>query len=326
MFKITNKFFICVHTNIEETRSHISSSRDYITSTDFHDSYQSLNKDYGPINICDIIQFAHFINNKINDIKLVNRKIIYYVYNDNDSIDLLNAILLAGAYLIIKENLNADDVIFKLCHIFNNHISYYVDCNSKYGGYYTSITDCFKTIYFIKKKNIIDFDNFDIYDYNYLTDFAFRDMNIIANKFLAMSTPTNITIPYIKEELLKRNIKTIIRLNEKDSYDKTLFNNIDNDKNINVVEFYFEDYTTPTIELIRNFMSFVNDIPHDKIIAIHCKAGLGRTGLLICIWLIIKYDFTSSNAIAFIRLMRPGSIHGYQGFFLESIDSFKNLI
>ena len=73
-------------------------------------------------------------------------------------------------------------------------------------------------------------------------------------------------------------------------------------------------------------MNIVNNTDITELIAIHCKAGLGRTGVLICIWLIIKYNYTPQNVIAYIRMVRPGSILSHQGFFLESIDEFKHLI
>jgi cell division cycle 14 len=73
-------------------------------------------------------------------------------------------------------------------------------------------------------------------------------------------------------------------------------------------------------------MNIVNATKFEELVAIHCHAGLGRTGILICIWLIIKLNFTPNEAIAYIRIMRPGSIMGSQGFFLESIEHFRKFI
>ena len=47
-------------------------------------------------------------------------------------------------------------------------------------------------------------------------------------------------------------------------------------------------------------------------LAIHCKAGLGRTGVLICSYLIKHHGFTAEEAIGYIRICRPGSVIGLQ--------------
>lgn len=46
-------------------------------------------------------------------------------------------------------------------------------------------------------------------------------------------------------------------------------------------------------------------------------AGLGRTGTLIACYIMKHYKFTHGEAIAWIRICRPGSIIGPQQNFLE---------
>jgi len=66
MYKICDRFYITIFENEDETRKMIEKSKQFITSTDYHDSYNSLDKDYGPINISDIINFSNYINTLIN--------------------------------------------------------------------------------------------------------------------------------------------------------------------------------------------------------------------------------------------------------------------
>lgn len=227
-----------------------------------------------------------------------------------------------GCYLIIKKNICVNKVIFDILHIFNEHPCYFIDCISEWGGYYSSIIDCLRAISFIYKNDIEDLNNFNIEDYEYLTDYSQRDMNIIANKFIAMTCPSQKNIYDVCNELKKRNVKLVIRLNDDNNYDSKMFEN----QNIDVLDLYFDDYSVPSIKIIKKFMNAVNNIEYSDKVAIHCRAGLGRTGILICIWLIIKLNFKPAEAIAYIRIMRPGSIMGNQGFFLESIEYFKRFI
>ena len=51
-------------------------------------------------------------------------------------------------------------------------------------------------------------------------------------------------------------------------------------------------------------------------VAVHCKAGLGRTGVLICCYLMKVFRFTAREAIGYIRVCRPGSVIGLQQNFV----------
>ena len=78
---------------------------------------------------------------------------------------------------------------------------------------------------------------------------------------------------------------------------------------------YFIDGGVPSEQIIRQFLELSESDP--GLIAVHCKAGLGRTGTLIAMYLMKHYGFTSAEVIGYLRIMRPGSVLGPQQFFLK---------
>jgi hypothetical protein len=42
------------------------------------------------------------------------------------------------------------------------------------------------------------------------------------------------------------------------------------------------------------------------VVAVHCRSGLGRTGTLIGLWLMRHRGFAAREAIAWVRIVRPG--------------------
>lgn len=117
-------------------------------------------------------------------------------------------------------------------------------------------------------------------------------------------------------------------------YDKRHFT----DASIRHMDMYFDDGSNPSDDIVREFIAEAERyISAGKAVAVHCKAGLGRTGVLIggtssvsfalscafflayiTAYLIYKYAFSAQEVIGFMRVIRPGMVVGPQQQYMLS--------
>jgi len=68
------------------------------------------------------------------------------------------------------------------------------------------------------------------------------------------------------------------------------------------------DFSIPTPEQIDRFVAFAKErIDRSRGVAVHCGAGLGRTGTMLACYLVALGE-SAAEAIGSVRAIRPGSI------------------
>ncbi|XP_075221216.1 uncharacterized protein LOC142324243 [Lycorma delicatula] len=88
------------------------------------------------------------------------------------------------------------------------------------------------------------------------------------------------------------------------TYDPAVF--MEND--IYYYNFGWEDYGDTSLNRILDMVKIVSFGLTEGKVAIHCHAGLGRTGVLIACYLVYQMKFRANKAIMFVRLKRPKSV------------------
>ena len=113
--------------------------------------------------------------------------------------------------------------------------------------------------------------------------------------------------------LLALGTTAVLRLNE-DQYDPLVFTAA----GIEHIDLPFDDCAVPPARVVAAFFAAVDR--QRGLTAVHCKAGLGRTGTLIALYLMRSCGFGARPAIAWLRIVRPGSVIGVQQHYLCDVE------
>lgn len=159
------------------------------------------------------------------------------------------------------------------------------------------------------------------------------DLTYVTPRIVAMGFPSENV-----EAAFRNPMKEVLRFLDsfhKDHY--KVYNlcserNYDHEKFYNRVEvFPFDDHNAPPFELILQFCQNVEQwlaLDDKNIAVIHCKAGKGRTGLMISAWMLYSREWTTAkDALTFYAAMRTYNQKGvtipsqirYVHYFEESL-------
>ncbi|KAJ3046312.1 hypothetical protein HDV00_000126 [Rhizophlyctis rosea] len=89
----------------------------------------------------------------------------------------------------------------------------------------------------------------------------------------------------------------------------TLYDDLHPTDSLDVLFLPIHDGTTPQASQVHIFLKHAKDyIRRGKKVAVHCQAGVGRTGLFLALYLLTKHNISAQAAINRLRRIRPQSM------------------
>eukprot|EP00292_Cryptomonas_paramecium_P000872 CAMPEP_0113690944 /NCGR_PEP_ID=MMETSP0038_2-20120614/18114_1 /TAXON_ID=2898 /ORGANISM="Cryptomonas paramecium" /LENGTH=237 /DNA_ID=CAMNT_0000612409 /DNA_START=231 /DNA_END=940 /DNA_ORIENTATION=- /assembly_acc=CAM_ASM_000170 len=235
-----------------------------------------------------------------------------------DRRSVANAVFLLGAYLIMYNNADLEQVECALKDVLPSAEGY-CDVSEGTPSFLLNVRDCWAGLIQAKSLNWVSFKageepQFDMEIYSQLDDPLNADMHVIVpGKLIAMRGPKDLagapyvdvlhddgsfrcrdfSPAYLADILTQFDVSTVVRLNER-AYDAAAFR----EHGIAVAELFFDDCTPPSALVVAKFLAIAESVP--GALAVHCKAGLGRTGTLIALYMMKHHGFSARAAMGWL--------------------------
>ncbi|XP_046608862.1 dual specificity protein phosphatase CDC14C-like [Neodiprion virginianus] len=314
---IKNKlYFATLAAGRREARS---TSDIHFFSTDNELVYNNFYNDFGPLNLACLYKYCCTVNEKLTSPTNWKKQIVHYTSQNQQK--RANAAFLIACYAILYLKKSPKEA-YKPLIVANGHpLRPFQDASMGVSIYNIKLLDCLNAIHKAAAFGFFNFDDFDLAEYEKYEQMRNGDLNwMVPQKFLAFVGPsTELGSVYHPPEryleyFQKNNVIAVVRLNKK-SYEASRFTRA----GITHYDMFMPDGSVPPKRVLDYFLRLAETTVGP--IAVHCKAGLGRTGSLIAAYLVKHYRMSAKEAIAWMRICRPGSVIGHQQAWLEDMES-----
>jgi len=286
-----------------------TSTRVYLTVDDTL-PYNNFHHDFGPINIAGLFRFAVIFHDVLGQRENQGKEVVFYSYTDPCS--RANAATLLASYMVLVQSWQPHQVLAPIAQM--TPIMPFRDAGYSQADFIITVQDVVYGLWRAKNCGILEMHSFNLEEYEKHELVENGDLNSVGDNFVAFASPVtgHNSIKPVLKYFKKHNVQLVVRLNSP-LYDSKIFEK----EGIQHIDLIFDDGTCPTMAFVQGFLGAAEGvIRNGGKIAVHCRAGLGRTGCLIGAHLIYKYGFTAQEVIAYMRFMRPGMVVGPQQHWL----------
>ena len=283
--------------------------------------YNPLAFDFGPLDLPTTCRYLDFVD----EVRRPNSVIIHI--SDSNRPDLCaNSAYLVATYSHIRFNVSPQEIRERFETVPQNLLPSFRDASRFLScDFHLDIGHFCEAIDASLRHQWIDWNNIRVDRIEKFQQVQHGDINwIIESKFLAFAGPSAsrldedgfevLTPAYYAKLFKKIGVTNVVRLNVA-NYDPSEFEI----HGITHHDMFFEDGSCPPPDIIKSFLSLVKNAK--GAIAVHCKAGLGRTATLIGLAVMLEYRVPAHVYIAWARIARPGSVIGPQQHFLVAMES-----
>ncbi|ODV91491.1 hypothetical protein CANCADRAFT_29909 [Tortispora caseinolytica NRRL Y-17796] len=279
--------------------------------------YNAFHHDFGPFHVGHLYRFAVMLHDCLSHDSVTDKAIVFYSRTDPKS--RANAACVLCCYMVLIQSWPPHLALAPICQV-NPPFMPFRDAGYSVADFEITIQDTVYGVWRAKEKGLLDLRKFNLEDYELYESVEMGDFNVITPNFIAFASPqssdadSQLPLPFsmVLDYFKSHDVGMVFRLNS-ELYNKREFER----RGIKHIDMMFEDGTCPPLDIVRKFIGVCDSlIAEGKMIAVHCKAGLGRTGCLIGAHLIYTYGFTAQECIAFMRFMRPGMVVGPQQHWL----------